>query len=81
LSTLDDMPAQRSWSTRNWSGPSRSSQITRSAQRRPSRSSSAMIGRPVREPRTLRFFMAEAGFGMEAPLQRYGICSNLLLIL
>ena len=27
-----------------------------------------MIGLPVREPRTLRFLMTEAGFGIENPL-------------
>ena len=39
-------------SAREVSGPLRSSQSTRSVQRRPSRSSSTMIGRPVLEPRT-----------------------------
>ena len=52
LSTLEDIPAQRSWSTRKGSGASLSSQITRNAQRRPSRSSSAITGRPLAEPRT-----------------------------
>src|SRR5216683_5978266 len=43
-----------SWSARKVSRPSRSSQMTRSAHRRLSRSRRAMIGRPVREPRTGR---------------------------
>src|SRR5215218_7592104 len=48
------MSPHRAWSGRNRSGSSRSSQITRNAQRRPSRSSNAMIGTPVAEPRTGR---------------------------
>jgi hypothetical protein len=41
----------------------------RKAQRRPNRSSSAMIGRPVFEPRTLFFFVAESFFGTVPPLR------------
>jgi len=54
LSTLCDIASARCASSRNFTGPSRSSHNTRNVQRRPSRSSNAMIGRPVLEPRTAR---------------------------
>src|SRR5215216_942325 len=49
--TLDDMPPQRSCSSRKPSGPPRSSHRIRNAQRRPRRSKATMSGRPVRVPR------------------------------
>ena len=52
LSTLADIASHRDCSSRKPSPPSRSSQSTRRVQRLPSRSRSAMIGLPVREPRT-----------------------------
>src|SRR5918999_321507 len=55
VSTLEETCPHRCCRSRNvGTGASRSSHSTRSAQRRPSRSSSAMIGRPVRDPRTGR---------------------------
>src|SRR5579859_2239113 len=51
FSTEELMPPQLRWSSRKVSGCSRSSQTARSAQRRPSRSSSAITARPVSEPR------------------------------
>ena len=47
----------------------RSSHRIRKVQRRPSRSSRVMIGRPDFEPRTLCFFMADIGFGVRASLR------------
>src|SRR3954447_6510266 len=55
-------------SAREVSGPSRSSQTMRSVQRRPRRSSRAMTGRPVLEPRTAVFLVSAAGFDIEALL-------------
>ena len=49
----DGIPHRRC-SSRNARGPSRSSHPIRSAQRRPSKSRIAMIGRPVLDPRTGR---------------------------
>src|SRR5438270_9222412 len=46
------MSPQRACSSRNVRASPRSSHSNRSVQRRPSRSNSAMIGRPVRDPRT-----------------------------
>src|SRR5258708_5807261 len=56
-------------SAREVSETSRSSQMIRKVQRRPSRSSSAMIGRPEREPRTAGFFGIAAGFAIKALLR------------
>ena len=50
--TLVDISSHRPRSSSNRAGSARSSQSTRSVHRRPIRSRSAMIGRPVREPRT-----------------------------
>src|SRR2546427_4616656 len=46
------MSSHRSCSCRNPAASPRNSHMMRSTHRRPRRSSSAMIGRPVREPRT-----------------------------
>src|ERR1700722_5925750 len=51
--TLEEKPPRGAWRPRNvGTGSSRSSHITRSAQRRPSISRSAMTGRPVDDPLT-----------------------------
>ena len=60
--------SQAARNAREVSALSRSSQTIRRVQRRPSRSSSAMIGRPDVEPRTARFFMAEICFGINGSL-------------
>ena len=53
--TVGEASSQAVRSARDVSDPSRNSHMIRNTQRRPSRSSSAMIGRPVREPRTAGF--------------------------
>ncbi|MNL77321.1 hypothetical protein D3C87_2034700 [compost metagenome] len=46
------MSSQRARSSRKVSGSARNSQMMRITQRLPSKSSKAMMGRPLREPRT-----------------------------
>ena len=64
--TVGEASSQAVRRARDVSGWSRNSHRMRRLQRRPNRSSSAMIGRPDVEPRTLRFFMAEVCFGTES---------------
>src|SRR5437762_1325340 len=66
--TVGEASSQAVRSAREVSGPWRSSQTMRSVQRRPSRSSRAMTGRPVLEPRTAVFLTTAAGFDIESPL-------------
>ena len=73
--------SQASRSAREVSAPSRSSHNIRNVQRRPSKSSSTMIGRPVLEPRTARFAFTTC-FAIKIPLaDRYRICSVALRLL
>jgi hypothetical protein len=58
-STLEDICSHRAWSSRNPSGPVRSSHSTRNAQRRPSRSSTNPASRFVTRHSDTRRFVVE----------------------
>src|ERR1700730_15563567 len=62
-STVGEASSQAARSARDVKGRSRRAQTIRKLQRRPNRSSNAMIGRADLEPRTARFFMAGGWFG------------------
>src|ERR1700730_287103 len=67
-STVGEASSQAARSAREGQGRARSSQTIRKLQRRLHRSSNAMIGRADLEPRTARFFMAGACFGIGGSL-------------
>src|SRR5258708_23893853 len=66
-STVGEISSQALRRARDVSVCVRNSQSIRKVQRRPNRSSSTMIGRPVREPRTAAFFTPDTRFGIDLP--------------